>query len=130
MSFFRVKKLYCHTLYFSLIIVKSLQLGGHRKIAEPCKYCLVRVIVFFDVCFLYLFCFSQVGILVKIPYNWYHSLGLGLSGSNGRRSRKGIWNRKVRWHKLWILEDVNRGLSLWEEVASTASREKICNYEG
>ena len=29
----------------------------------------MRVIVFFDVCFLYLFCFSQVGILVKIPYN-------------------------------------------------------------
>ncbi|RVX19557.1 Retrovirus-related Pol polyprotein from transposon TNT 1-94 [Vitis vinifera] len=29
-----------------------------------------------------------------IPYNWYHSLGLGLSGSNGRRSRKDVWNRK------------------------------------
>ena len=38
-----------------------------RQIAEPCKYCLVHVIVFFGVCFLYLFCFSQVGILVKFP---------------------------------------------------------------
>ena len=56
------------TIVFSLIIVKSLQLRGHRQIAEPRKYCLVRVIVFFDVCFLYFFYFSQVGILVKIPY--------------------------------------------------------------
>ena len=55
------------TIVFSLIIVKSLQLRGRRQIAEPRKYCLVRVIVFFDVCFLYLFCFSQVGILVKFP---------------------------------------------------------------
>ena len=55
------------TLYFFLIIVKSLQLCGRRQIAEPRKYCLVRVIVFFDVCFLYLFCFSHVGILVKFP---------------------------------------------------------------
>ena len=55
-----------YTLYFPLIIVKFLQLRGRRHIAEPRKYCLVRVIVFFDVCFLYLFCFSQVGILVKI----------------------------------------------------------------
>ena len=54
------------TLYSSLIIVKSLQLRGRRQIAEPRKYCLVRVIVFFfGVCFLYFFCFSQVGILVN-----------------------------------------------------------------
>ena len=39
-------------LYFSLIIVKSLQLRGRKQIAEPRKYCLVRVIVFFGVCFL------------------------------------------------------------------------------
>ena len=50
------------TIIFSLIIVKSLQLRRCRQIAEPRKYCLVRVIVFFGVCFLYLFCFSQVGI--------------------------------------------------------------------
>ena len=56
------------TIVFSLIIVKSLQLHGRRQIAEPRKFCLVRVIVFFEVCFLYLFCFSQVGILIKIPY--------------------------------------------------------------
>ena len=79
-------KVFLCTIVFSLIIVKSLQFRGRRQIAEPCKYCLVRVIVFFDVCFFYLFCFSQVGILGKIPYNWYQSLGLGLSGSNGRGS--------------------------------------------
>ena len=43
-------------MYFSLIIVKSLQLRGRRQIAEPRKYCLVRVIVFslacvFSICF-------------------------------------------------------------------------------
>ena len=78
------------TIVSPYFIVESLQLRGRRQIAEPRKYCLVRVIVFFDVCFLYLFCFSQVGILVKIPYNWYQSLGLGLSGSNGRGSRKSV----------------------------------------
>ena len=46
---------------FSLIIVKSLQLRGHRQIDDPRKYCLVCVIVFFGVCFLYFFYFSQVG---------------------------------------------------------------------
>ena len=37
--------------------MKSLQLRGRRQIAEPHKYCLVRVMVFFGVCFLYLFFF-------------------------------------------------------------------------
>ena len=31
---------------FSLIIEKSLQLRRRRQIAEPHKYCLVRVIIF------------------------------------------------------------------------------------
>ena len=83
------------TIVSPYFIVKSLQLLGRRQIVESRKYCLVHVIVFFGMCFLYLFCFSQVRILVKIPYNWYQSLGLGLSGSNGRGSRKGVWNRKV-----------------------------------
>ena len=56
------------TIVSPYFIVKSLQLRGCRQITEPRKYCHVRVIVFFDVCFLYLFCFSQVGILIKIPY--------------------------------------------------------------
>ena len=43
--------------FFSLIIVKSLQLRGCRQIAEPRKYCLVCVIVLFSVCFLYFFFF-------------------------------------------------------------------------
>ena len=51
------------TIVSPYFIVKSLQLRGRRQITEPRKYCLVFVIVFFDVCFLYLFCFSQVGIL-------------------------------------------------------------------
>ena len=55
------------TIVSPYFIVKSLQLRGRRQIAEPHKYCLVHVIVFFGVCFLYLFCFSQVGILVKFP---------------------------------------------------------------
>ena len=36
-----------------MIIVKSLQLHGRRQIAESCKYCLVRMIVIFGMCFLY-----------------------------------------------------------------------------
>ena len=64
------------TIVFSLIIVKSLQLYGRRQIAEPRKYCLVRVIVFFDVCFLY-FLFLTNWEFGLIPYNWYQSLGLG-----------------------------------------------------
>ena len=51
------------TIVSAYFIVESPQLHGRRQIAEPRKYSLVRVIVFFDVCFLYLFCFSQVGIL-------------------------------------------------------------------
>ena len=57
---FSVREKDCsRTFYFSLIIVKSLQLRGRRQIAELRKYCLMRVIVFFffAVCFLYLFCF-------------------------------------------------------------------------
>ena len=41
-----------------------------------------------------------------------------------RKQEISIWNRKVRWHRLWILDDANRGLFLWEEVASATSREK------
>ena len=55
------------TIVSPYVIVKSLQLRGRRQIAEPRKYCLVCVIFFFDVHFLYLFCFSQVEILVKFP---------------------------------------------------------------
>ena len=56
-----------YTLYSSLIIVKSLQLRGRRQIAEPRKYCLVHVIVFFDVCFLY-FLFLRGWEFGLIPY--------------------------------------------------------------
>ena len=55
-------KHYSRTLYFSLMIVKFLQLRGRRQIVEPHKYCLVHAIVFFDVCFLYFFVFHKLGI--------------------------------------------------------------------
>ena len=55
---FSVREKDCsHTFYFSLIIVKSLQLRGRRQIAEPRKYCLVRVIVFFFLHVFFLFFF-------------------------------------------------------------------------
>ena len=73
-------------IVFSLIIVKSLQLCERRQIVEPHKYCLMRVIVFFGVCFLYLFCFSQVEILVKFPTR-------GRKGNSKERER---FERKIR----------------------------------
>ena len=50
-------------------IVNSLQLRGRRQIGEPRKYCLVLVIVFFDVC-VFSICFvsHMLEFWVKIPY--------------------------------------------------------------
>ena len=59
-------KVFLCTIVSPYFIVKSLQLHERRQIAEP-QYCLVRVIILFGVCFLYLFCFLQIGILVKFP---------------------------------------------------------------
>ena len=54
-------------LYFSLIIVKSLQLRGRRQIAEPHKYYVVRVIVFlWHVFSLFLF-FTSWEFRIKFP---------------------------------------------------------------
>ena len=39
--FFEREKLYCYTLYFSLRIMKFLQLHGRRQIAELRKYYLM-----------------------------------------------------------------------------------------
>ena len=51
---------------FSLIIVKSLQLRGHRQIAKPRKYCLVHVIIFSLACvFFFFFFFHRLGIRVN-----------------------------------------------------------------
>nr|CAN76388.1 hypothetical protein VITISV_037906 [Vitis vinifera] len=50
-----------------------------------------------------------------IPYNLYQSLGLGLSGSNGRGSRKDVWNRKV----LGVIR-----LTLSRSVAHNVVKEK------
>ena len=85
----REKNIVVALCIFSLIIVKSLQLRGRRQIAEPRKYCFVRVIVFFGVCFLY-FLFLTSWEFGLIPYNWYQALRLGFSWSNGGGSRKGI----------------------------------------
>ena len=51
--FFESENICSRTLYFSLIIVKSLQLRGRRQIAKLRKYYLVCVIVFFGMYFLY-----------------------------------------------------------------------------
>ena len=94
-----IQRKYCShcgcTLYSSLIIVISLQLRGCRQIAESRKYCLVCVIVFSLACVFSIFLVLIGWEFGLIPYNWYQSLGLGLSGSNGRGNRKGVWNRKV-----------------------------------
>ena len=59
--FFRDRKTVLpHFVFFSLIIVKSLQLRRRRQIAKSCKYCLVRVIIFSLTCVFSIFCFSQV----------------------------------------------------------------------
>ena len=68
------------TMYSSLIIVKSLQLRGRRKIAEPRKYCLVRVIVFsltcvFSICFVshrleFWLNFPTTGIRARFRFKW------------------------------------------------------------
>ena len=56
------------TLYFSLIIVKSLQLHGRKQIAELCKYCLVHVIVFLRCVFSLFFDSRKFGNFDLIPY--------------------------------------------------------------
>ena len=50
-------RMFLCTIVSPYFIVKYLQLRGRKQIAEPHKYCLVHVIVFFGVCFLYLFSF-------------------------------------------------------------------------
>ena len=48
------------TIVSPYFIVKSLQLRERRQIAEPRKYCLVCVIVFFGICFS--ICFVSHGL--------------------------------------------------------------------
>ena len=63
--FLRVRKNCSRTLYSSMIIVNSLQLCERKQIAKPRKYCLVRVIIFFGVYFLYFFVSHRLGIRVN-----------------------------------------------------------------
>ena len=51
--------------------MKSLQLRGRRQIAESRKYCLVCVIVFFGMCFLYFLFLTdwEFGLIPYITYN-------------------------------------------------------------
>ena len=126
-SFWERKKLYYYTLYFSLIIVKSLQLRGRRQTADI-NTVLCMWFFFSLACVFSFFVSHRFRNFVSIPYNRYQSLGLGLSGSNGKGSMKGVWNRKVWWHKLRVLEDAGWRLSLWKEIASASFREKTCNY--
>ena len=85
-------------LYSSLIIVKSLQLRGCRQAKLPNHVNIVLCVwlFFFDVCFLYLFCFSQVGIFVKIPYNVVCV-------------KKGKWGMKFGYMWIWRV----KGIKLW-----------------
>ena len=68
--------------FFSLIIVKSLQLRGCRQIAKPRKYCLVCVIVFFGVCFLYFFVSHRLGFRFNSLHSIYYSLSQRLLSAN------------------------------------------------
>ena len=61
-------RVFLYTIVSPYFIGKSLQLRGRRQIAEPCKYFLVRVIVFFGVCFLYFF----VSLRLEIWSNSLH----------------------------------------------------------
>ena len=66
--FFVREKNCSRTLYFSLIIVKSLQLHVRRQIAEPRKYYLVHVIFFSLACIFYIFLFLTGWEVELIPY--------------------------------------------------------------
>ena len=99
--------------------MKSLQLCERTQIAEPRKYCLVRVIIFFGVCFFYLFCFSQVGILVKFPTT---AIGSSPSGEleEGFPIRKKIC-LEISYNIVivsniyyWIPEDEEGYMILWQ----------------
>ena len=61
------------TLYSSLIIVISLQLRGCMQIAEPHKYCFVRVIVFLWRVFSLIFVSHELGILFNSLQFWFHN---------------------------------------------------------
>ena len=93
------------TLYFfSLIIVKSLQLRERRQIVEPRKYCLVRVIVlFFLRVFSLYFCFSQVGNFGFIPY---------------------------KQHKKKILEEIRSSLSIIQATIHKDLGEMVARDQG
>ena len=68
------------TIVSPYFIVKSLQLRGRRQIAEPRKYCLVRVIVFsltcvFSICFVshrleFWLNFPTTGIRARFRFEW------------------------------------------------------------
>ena len=69
---FLCERKYCsHTLYSFLIIVKFLQFRRRMQIAEPRKYYLVYVIVFFGMCFLYFFFFLTGWEFGLIPYTYF-----------------------------------------------------------
>ena len=57
--FFRKKTVLPHSIFFSLKIVKSLQLRGRRQIVELRKYCLVCY--YFSLAYIFLFFYiSQI----------------------------------------------------------------------
>ena len=70
----------------------SLQLRGRRQIAEPRKYCLVRVIVFFFLwrVFSLIFVSHRLGI-------WFNSLQ---DGEENKQNLKSTWKKQTTDHKL------------------------------
>ena len=58
--------------------MKSLQLRRRRQIAEPCKYCLVRVIVFYLTC-VFSICFVSHRLGFRL-----NSLQLGFKVEGGK----------------------------------------------
>ena len=125
---FLEKKLYCRIFYFSLRMVNPCNFVDVGKLSNHLNIVLCDCFLWY-IFFLSIFASHRFRNFVYIYFNWYQSLGLGLSGSNDRRNRKGVWNRKIWWHRLWILEDADRGLPLWEEVASAALGGETYNDE-
>ena len=101
------------TIVSPYFIVKSLQLRGRRQIAEPRKYCLVRVIVFSLTCvFSIYFVSHRLEFFVKFP------------------TLKAMWDEVVAvdgWPK--ILPSVHYSLDLANADYNWASVEELDFFE-
>ena len=71
-------RMFLCTIVSPYFIVKSLQLRGYRQIAEPYKYCLVRVIVFFGVVFSICFVSHRLEFWLNSLHKVHGSCGVGV----------------------------------------------------